>query len=75
MYINPIEANQFGVSRIMIGINIKGIERINMIMAPIKGFLSATKLAIKRGPPMTSPNDSRPIKASLISDHVKPRGE
>ena len=75
IYINPIEANQFGVSRIMIGIRIKGIEKISMIVAPTRGFLLATNLAIRRGPPMTNPNDSRYIKASPISDQVKPRGE
>ena len=56
MYINPIAAVQLStVSRDMIGIRIKGIARISMIMAPTRGFLSATNLAINRGPPMTSP--------------------
>jgi hypothetical protein len=58
MYINPIAAAQSSVSQAMIGIRIKGIARISMIIAPTRGFLSATNLAIRRGPPMTSPVDS-----------------
>jgi hypothetical protein len=58
MYINPIAAAQSSLSRAMSGIKIKGIARISMIMAPTRGFLSATNLAIKRGPPMSSPHNS-----------------
>jgi hypothetical protein len=56
----------------MIGIKVKGIARLSMIMAPTRGFLSATNLAIKRGPPMSSPPAADAQKASPISAHVKP---
>jgi hypothetical protein len=73
MYINPITAVQLSaVGRDMIGIRMKGIARISMIIAPTRGFLSATNMAIKRGPPMNSPARSVYPKANPMFDHVKP---
>lgn len=73
MYINPIAAVQLSaVGRDMIGIRMKGIARISMIMAPTRGFLSATSMAIKRGLPTNRPARSVIPKATTISNHVKP---